>query len=288
MMGGSTRRVERAAGPPPMRTPSVPSLRAVALALSCALVACSGEDAAASTDTAAEEGGSSDAPVGAAIDSAPAIQEVPYEPVPGDPPDPETESTDASTSDATSSLAEVYAEPSATGSTSERDQLAAAALGDEVLEMRKAAQERAKELAEASADSEYPFVDFEHFVFEDYTPPEFREDKRLLTPEDFPEDIRAWNGKKVQLAGFMIAVDFKDKKIEDFMLCRFPPGCCFGGVPLFDEWVDCTPAYDEKRDWSPYEMILVEGTLEVGEVVDEDGFALSIYRLRVDDVRPFE
>jgi len=252
------------------------------------------EDPAAE-DPAAEAGGAevADGPVGAAID-APAASTAESEPERAAASDDPAAAADASAApeaaasgsgDATA----LYADGAATGSGDARDQLAAQALGSDVLAMREEAKARARELEEAAADGDYRFVDFERLVFEDYSPPEFRGDgAEPLRLEDFPEDVRALDGQKVQLAGFMIAVDFKDQKIEDFMLCRFPPGCCFGGVPLFDEWIDCTPTYAEDRDWSPYEMILVEGTLAVGEVVDEDGFVLSIYRMQVDDVRPFD
>ena len=182
-----------------------------------------------------------------------------------------------------------YGRGAETGSVDERDAQAAAALGPEVLAMREEAKALAREIAASGDEGEFAYIDFERLVFEGYQPPEYRENSRVpLGPDSFPKEIQALDGRKVQLAGFMIAVDFKDKQVEDFMLCRFPPGCCFGGIPLFDEWVDCTPTYAEKRDWSPFEMILVDGTLEVGEVMDEDGFALSIYRMRVEDIRPFE
>ena len=229
------------------------------------------------------------APAAASQDSSDAQEVLELQGAPIDSaPTPRNETADAQTPTALS-LEEIYADPQATGSADARDQLAARALGTEVLQLRAAAKERAREMRELAADGDYAFLDFEALVFEAYQPPELRQEgAQPLGLEVFPEDARAWNGRKVQVAGFMIAVDFKDKRIEDFMLCRFPPGCCFGGIPLFDEWIDCTPAYEEKRDWSPYEMILVEGTLEVGERVDADGFALSLYRMRVDDVRPFE
>lgn len=239
--------------------------------------------AAATSDAELPATAGGEAPMGAPLDAPPTAAPE-FEDAAVDAP-----ASDGDASEAPIALEELYTDEQVTGSADERDALAAAALGPEVLALRQAAKDRAEELAELSADSDYAFVDFERLVFEGYTPPEFRAaGSEPLDLANFPEDVRGLHGQKVQLAGFMIAVDFKNKQIEDFMLCRFPPGCCFGGVPLFDEWVDCTPNYAEKRDWSPYEMILVEGTLEVGEVVDEDGFALSIYRMRVDDVRPFD
>ncbi|MEM7310713.1 MAG: hypothetical protein AAF682_28830 [Planctomycetota bacterium] len=160
---------------------------------------------------------------------------------------------------------------------------------------RPAAQAGAEAQAEApevegSGTADDPLVlDFSLFTFPDYDPPELRgADPEPLTAADFPPAMRAADGKHVRLQGFMITVDFRIGTVQSFMLARFPPGCCFGATPVFDEWVDAHPGSDGVIQRSGYAPLAVTGVLEVGEELDEDGFVRSLYRLRdaeVEDLR---
>lgn len=130
-------------------------------------------------------------------------------------------------------------------------------------------------------------ADFAHLLFESYDPPELRPpDKPQLTLEEFPEYPQLLHGKEVRISGFMIAADFKDRKVERFLLGRFPPGCCYGQFPLYDEWIEVDNAEADAEEYSAFETLTVRGTLDVGEVLDYDGYVLSMYRLKATSVKP--
>ena len=125
-------------------------------------------------------------------------------------------------------------------------------------------------------------LDFEQLDLPDYLPAEERsaEEPEIFALEQFPESIQALHGREVAIEGFMIVADWKDQRLESFLLARYPPGCCFGMVPVFYEWMHVTVPEDlAVEDSPPYSLIEVEGVLSVGEEVDEDGYATSLYRM---------
>jgi len=130
------------------------------------------------------------------------------------------------------------------------------------------------------------YADFANLVFNDYDPPELRPaSKPKLELTDFPEIVQGISGKDISIGGFMIAVDFNKGEVERFLLGRYPPGCCFGAVPLFDEWIAVDNERAKGEEFSPYEMITVTGLFEAGEELDEDGFVESIYRMDAETVK---
>lgn len=118
-------------------------------------------------------------------------------------------------------------------------------------------------------------------AFDDYDPPELRVGAgEALGPSAFPPAVAALDGRAVEVRGYPVVVDLEGDSVRGFLLSRFPPGCCFGAVPVPDEWLDVRGAAD--TDWGdlvPVSPVTVRGTLEVGERIDADGFVLSLYRL---------
>ena len=83
---------------------------------------------------------------------------------------------------------------------------------------------------------------------------------------------------QLRARGYLIPTELEDGRVRRGMLTRFPPGCCFGAVPVLDEWIAVTfvEAIDRPPAGSAFE---VAGQLEVGEELDQDGRALSLYRM---------
>ena len=123
-------------------------------------------------------------------------------------------------------------------------------------------------------------IDFADLAFDDYEVPELRDSEEAMEAVDFPIDAAELDGRRVTLAGFMLVANFEEKRVTSFMFGRFPPGCCFGAIPRYDEWMIVAADELETDDFSPYEMITVTGRLEVGEALDEEGFVQSLYRLQ--------
>lgn len=126
---------------------------------------------------------------------------------------------------------------------------------------------------------------FEVIAFEDYEPPELRDVEEPLSLEEFPEAVRQLDGLEVALDGYMVPVDFEDRMVTSFILSRYLPGCCFGVMPMMDEWVEVEVATEEGVEYLPYQIVRVVGTFEVGELLDDYGYVRSIYRLRAKEVQ---
>jgi len=98
------------------------------------------------------------------------------------------------------------------------------------------------------------------------------------TLDRFPEHIRELNGKKISLEGFMIPADVIEGKVKSFILIKNQSGCCFGVMPLMNEWVYVTMAGDKTTEFMPDIPLKVQGEFKIGESVRE-GMVVSIYRM---------
>lgn len=112
----------------------------------------------------------------------------------------------------------------------------------------------------------------------------------LVYPEEyededvtFPDRIRALDGEKVALAGYMIATEWEDSKVKSFMLVRDLMACCFGGNPQADEWVDVLMV-DEGADYIEYIPVLTRGVFQIQGVADEAGYATGAFQMEATDV----
>lgn len=97
----------------------------------------------------------------------------------------------------------------------------------------------------------------------------------------FPEEIERLSGKEVSLVGYMIPGKIeKGGNVRDFMLVRDLLGCCFGGAPMPDEWVDVVVEDGVEAEYRAYMPMRVTGTMTLGGDQDEAGFALGVYRIK--------
>ena len=122
-------------------------------------------------------------------------------------------------------------------------------------------------------------MDMALLALPDYDPPELRHNPEPYSKGQFPAAIRALDGHVFRLRGFPLAADMEGELVQTILLSRFPPGCCFGSVPVMDEWVEVAAPVGT-RSLNPDLRIEVEGVLEVGEIVGPEGFASSLYRLQ--------
>ena len=169
-------------------------------------------------------------------------------------------------------------------------------LSGAALEQAKAAlQAKLKPLPEAEpakeqdADEKGPFA----IAYRDLTLVDYDVDAMLdymLFPEEyegeeiqdlqFPPAIKKLDGKVVSLVGYMIPGEMEQGNVLDFMLVRDLLGCCFGGTPMPDEWVDVVMEEGAQAAYRPYMPTRVTGVLTLGGDQDEAGFALGVYKLK--------
>jgi hypothetical protein len=120
--------------------------------------------------------------------------------------------------------------------------------------------------------------DYDPFLIMDATPEEYAK-----LPQQIPEDVRALNGRKVQIGGFMVPVEFAKDNIRTFLLVKNRMMCCFGAAVSMNDWVYVTMKEDRKAEFHQDVLVKVSGVLEVGEKI-EDGMVMSIYRLTGDSI----
>ncbi len=107
----------------------------------------------------------------------------------------------------------------------------------------------------------------------------------LLYPEDykdgefeFPDRIKRNDGEVVAIVGYMIPLEWKDTTVPEFMLVRDLLGCCFGGSPQPDEWINVIME-DEGAEYFPYIPVIVTGTFKIEGIEDEAGYAAGCFHL---------
>jgi hypothetical protein len=127
-------------------------------------------------------------------------------------------------------------------------------------------------------------IDFDVDAILDYMlfPDEYEgEDKQYL---ELPADILRLDGRELSITGYMIPGEMDRGNVRDFMLVRDLMGCCFGGAPMPDEWLDVVMEEDVEAAYRPYMPMRVTGIMTLGGEQDEAGFAMGIYRLKATSV----
>jgi hypothetical protein len=150
----------------------------------------------------------------------------------------------------------------------------------------------------------YWLIDFRHLASFLYSvepvPPVRADDAEAQTPdpmfgEDVPapeppvaEDriparVRALDGRRISLVGYMIPVAFDENGLaKEFLIIRSPLVCCYGAVPAPNEWV--VAKMEGKSVEAKMDVPLrFYGTLHVGEFYEGKAFT-GLYRLDTEKV----
>jgi len=127
-------------------------------------------------------------------------------------------------------------------------------------------------------------ITWEDIALVDYEPPTPFAEEDYTKEEIFPAELLVHDGQSRALEGFMQPIAWEGDKVTTFLLSPYPPGCCFGGMPGFDEWIDVEMADGSGVEFHAYRTVRVTGTFEVGESFDDYGYLSSIYRIRGESV----
>jgi hypothetical protein len=103
--------------------------------------------------------------------------------------------------------------------------------------------------------------------------------------EGMPDKVRALDGKKVLMLGFMLPID-EVQNIKEFLLVESLWSCCYGEPPDINGLVRCVMPKGKTIDYQFDPMKLV-GTMEI-EATTMDGYCVDIYQLHVDYVEVIE
>ena len=118
----------------------------------------------------------------------------------------------------------------------------------------------------------YALVGFEHLASFAYPTPVDGAGPKAGSVEGIPENVRALDGRRVCIDGYMMPMKLEDGFVKEFLLIRSPMMCCYGTIPATNEWVvvrmktaSIAPLMDVP--------IKLYGTLRVGAVYEHDAFA---------------
>lgn len=133
-------------------------------------------------------------------------------------------------------------------------------------------------------DDGYLKLGFEQLASYAFTPPAFdpSADPKATPPsgeEQIPAAVKAWNGKKAVVTGFMVPVKMDKGLVTEFLLMRNTMACCYGSVPNMNEWV----VVKMKKGVAPMMDVPVSfyGTIKVGAMF-ENGYMTGLYEVEAD------
>jgi len=95
--------------------------------------------------------------------------------------------------------------------------------------------------------------------------------------DQIPAAIKAYDGRKVRIRGYMMPVKMEDNDVREFLIMPNQMSCCYGAPPRFWEFI----AVSMKGKAAPNVMdqtLTFEGTLHVGDVY-ENGYWTQLYTM---------
>ena len=97
-----------------------------------------------------------------------------------------------------------------------------------------------------------------------------------------PDEVRAMDGKKVRIEGYMIPLKFEDGAVKTFFLSRYMMGCCFGVLPKANEVIEVQMVGEKGAYYDAYMPFVVVGTFEIVEGGTSPEFLQSVFRMKAD------
>ena len=101
-----------------------------------------------------------------------------------------------------------------------------------------------------------------------------------------PAKLRAYDGKKVAVEGFLIPTDFDAQgKMTEFIVSKNQMSCCYGGPTAINEFVAVKvigPPVKSTADFMDY-PVRVKGALHVG-AHRENGYLNAVYRMEAESI----
>jgi len=126
------------------------------------------------------------------------------------------------------------------------------------------------------------FFDLANFA---YNPAEPGEPEPHQVKNGIPANIKALDGKKIEIWGVVVPLDFEGGQTNEFMLAVSADVCGFGAIPRINEWMHVSMAGGRKiplyatQSYTP--LLKLRGVLHVKEDI-EDGRLVGLYDMTAD------
>lgn len=98
-----------------------------------------------------------------------------------------------------------------------------------------------------------------------------------------PQAVRSLTDQRIAVEGYMLPYQTEGDRVSMFYLTRTVPGCCFGVMPRINEVIEVHLARPA-RVVDTSTPVLVTGTLQVQEVIDEFNTLICLYTFAGDGV----
>ncbi len=99
-----------------------------------------------------------------------------------------------------------------------------------------------------------------------------------------PPNIRALDGQKISVVGFMIPMTVEKNNACTFILAQSRATCCYGAVPNLNQWIYVDMDRGKTAEAIMDVPVTVFGTLKVGTQFDERSTGWCLYRMTSDKV----
>ncbi|MCX6954526.1 MAG: DUF3299 domain-containing protein [Verrucomicrobia bacterium] len=136
-------------------------------------------------------------------------------------------------------------------------------------------------VAAPAVENGYLKLGFDQLASYAFTPPPFdpSADPKATPPsgeEQIPAAVKAWNGKKAVVTGFMVPVKMEKGLVTELLLMRNTMACCYGSVPNMNEWV----VIKMKNGIQPLMdvPVAIYGSIKVGAMF-ENGYMTGLYEV---------
>ena len=139
-------------------------------------------------------------------------------------------------------------------------------------------------IPEPEVDSGYLKLGFDRLSSYKFVAPEFDPvaNPKATPPsgeEQIPPIVKAWNGRKAIITGFMLPTKLDNGKAVEFLLMANQMACCYGTVPNMNDWVIVkSPKGVPVMQDVP---ISFKGTFKVSATF-ESGYMTGIYELEAE------
>ncbi len=126
----------------------------------------------------------------------------------------------------------------------------------------------------------YRNVDFQLLASYPFNAP----NDKLTTPaaiaeveKQIPASIKALEGKKVMVRGFLVPIKDVQGRSTEFLLVRDQPTCCYSGMTAITEFISVKVPGKGVASITD-QPVTVQGTLHVGAVM-ESGYVVGVYTM---------
>lgn len=139
-------------------------------------------------------------------------------------------------------------------------------------------------MAVSAQQPRHQYIDFWTISSYDYNPKEPFDPAPQKATNTIPPEVRALDGRTVEIYGNAMAIDYSSGMMSEFILHSSADNCSFGAIPRINEWIYVTMRDGQRTRVSTALDVKVTGTFRIREQL-EDGRVVALYHILADRVQ---